>query len=269
MVKIHKNIVKDAEIETLLAYFQKSDDRTETRPDVRSKHPRWDIDEWPQTTVKNILDRVLANTWAAEETLFLGSCIPGQGFRLHVDSSDGGPNLYSTVLIPLLMDGPAATIFFKNYWEGPSTRFSKTPISPFTYPLLSNNGVIIVEDIRKLLEQSKHNPSSVVDFTVDVDFIKNLEQLVESRTGNGIAPTDRRTADYSNIINYDQTISFDPAIHSQYMRHIPLENLNGLTLDKVVDWEIGSVIVFPRTQIHCAASTHNSKIGLSVFTNYV
>ena len=101
MVTIYNNIVSDSEIATLLEYFEINDERSETRPDVRSKHPRWNIDSWPQDLVKNIVDRVLDQPWYPDDILFLDSQMQGQGFRLHVDSSNGRPNLYFNVFIPL------------------------------------------------------------------------------------------------------------------------------------------------------------------------
>ena len=135
--------------------------------------------------------------------------------------------------------------------------------------MLSKNGVVVVDDIRELLEQCKNNPQSVKDFVVDDEFVKTLEHLVAARSGKGLGTVDRRTSDYSDIVNYDPSLEFDAEIHGKYIQHIPMENLHGLSIDKIVHWEIGSVIVFPRTQIHCASSTHVRKIGLSLFTDYL
>lgn len=269
MVSVYKNVITSQEISSLLEYYFAEDERTESRPDVRSKHPRWDIDAWPQDIVTNILDRVLDKKWYPETTLFMESKIQGQGFRLHVDTADGRSNLYKNVLIPLLQEGEAATAFFSNFWQGPSTRFSKTPNSPFTYPMISSDDqVIIVDDIRVLLDKCKNDPESVTDFNVDERFVDDLERLVSEREGNGLAPVDQRTSDYSQIKGYDPTKKFDTALHQRYLNHIDIENLHGLTVDQIVHWEIGSVIVFPRSQIHCATSTHCRKIGLSIFTDY-
>ena len=51
------------------------------------------------------------------------------------------------------------------------------------------------------------------------------------------------------------------------MQHIDQESLNGLTLDKIVEWEIGDIYKWERSQIHCGSSRHSKKIGISIFTN--
>jgi len=74
-------------------------------------------------------------------------------------------------------------------------------------------------------------------------------------------------SDYSQLINYQADSKFDPTIQQQYMKHIPLENLHGLTLDQVVEWRIGDAVVFDRSQVHCASSRHNFKTWMTVFAN--
>jgi hypothetical protein len=171
--------------------------------------------------------------------------------------------------LPLSVDGPSATVIFDNHWLGPSTRFSRTDISPFRYNLPNKDGVFIdVEDIRILLDQCKTAPSTVNDFIVDSAFIAELERLVEIRSNKaGIQKADARTSDYSQITNYKPGELFDADIHAQYINHIPIENLHGLTVDTIAEWHPGDAIVFDRTQLHCAASGHTRKIGISLFTN--
>jgi hypothetical protein len=121
MVKTIKNLLNTAEIQELLAYHNTNDDRTDDRPgDVRSKHPRWNIDTWPQHIVQKCLDHVLDSEYEVEEVLFLDSITK---FGLHVDTADGGDDIYKTVIIPILVDGDGHTVFFDNYWHGPSVKF--------------------------------------------------------------------------------------------------------------------------------------------------
>jgi hypothetical protein len=266
MVEVYKNVVSSKEIKILAEYACTDDDRVDDRPDIRSKHPRWNVDTWPQTVVENIFNRVLDQAWYANDadTLFLENRIQGKGLGIHVDSGNFEPNLYKGVLIPIICDNTAATVFFKNYWTQESCRFSRKIMSPFAYSMQSIDGMIEIPDIRVLLDQCKNNPETVDNFIVDEKFIANLEQLVMSRSGN----LGKRTSDYSQIIGYDPSLKFDASLHKQYMNHIDLESLHGLTIDKIVEWEVGSVIVFPRTQIHCAAAkaSPSRRIGLTVFT---
>lgn len=265
MLQVFHDILSAEEIQILLDYSNLDDDRTDSRPDVRSKHPRWDIDCWPQDLVKKILDRILDQEYLVDDILFLENRMLGQGHRLHVDSGDNQDNLYKAVLIPLFVDGVSATVFFRNHWFGPSTRFSRVPISPFTYPIHAKKGIVVVNDIRDLLTQCKTSPDLITEFDVNAKFIFDLENLVATRSGTGITGVDRRTSDYSGLTGYDDKIEFPLDIQTQYMPHIPIENLHGLTIDQIVHWQPGSVITFPRTQLHCATATHNRKIGISMF----
>jgi hypothetical protein len=266
MVEVIENIVTAEQIKELRAYMDTNDHTTDVRPDVRSNCPVWNQDQFPQETLKAILDQVVATDYTPETILFYDSRI---SFRLHVDSADGKQALYKNVLIPLWNDGYAGTVLFDNYWTGPSTRFSLTDASPLRYNLPDKSGKFIwVDDIRVLLEQCRQHPDSVVDFDVTDKFVADLEHLVEVRSIVGVGTADHRTSDYSQIVNYKPGKKFDSAIHAQYISHIPIEDLHGLTLDRIVDWQPGSVIVFDRNQLHCAASGHNQKIGVSIFLNH-
>jgi hypothetical protein len=261
MVEIFENVVSLDEIAELLLYMHINDHTTDVRPDVRSNCPQWNRDKFPQMTLEKILNRITTN-YVAETVLFYDSRI---SFRLHVDSADGNVNkLHKNILIPLWTKGYSATVVFDNYWHGPSTRFSRTNASPFRYNLPDKKGKFVwVDDIRDLLQAAKNHPESIKQFDVDSKFILDLEKLVITRSETA----DLRTGDYKQIINFDPDQQFDTVLHKKYLKHIPIEDLHGLTIDKVVEWKPGSVIVFDRTQLHCASSGHDQKIGVSIFTN--
>ena len=92
--------------------------------------------------------------------------------------------------------------------------------------------------------------------------------LRSGKKHNGDKP-DRRTTDYTDIEGYDPNLKFDEKIHAQYCKHIPIENLHGLTVDRIVEWKVGDVIAFDRQHLHCAGSGHSKKMGISVFTNRI
>ena len=49
--------------------------------------------------------------------------------------------------------------------------------------------------------------------------------------------------------------------------HEKIENLSGLEIDTVYEWELGSMLIFDRTRLHCSSSTiEGKKIGLTTFT---
>ena len=55
--------------------------------------------------------------------------------------------------------------------------------------------------------------------------------------------------------------------HEKYLRHEKIENLSGLEIDLVYEWELGSMLIFDRTRLHCSSSLiEGKKIGLTTFT---
>jgi hypothetical protein len=268
MVKVYPNLVSQEQIQLFLDYMDLDDCRTDARPDVRSKDPRWDIDEFPQQQIKSILDQVLDRPYRVETVLFNDSRI---SFKLHADTGAGAAHekIYKNVLIPLWFDGPSSTVIFDNYWYGPNSRFGRRAVSPFFYNLPDQSGQMQpVEDIRVLLSQCKNNPATVKHFTVDAEFIKDLEILISKRSGtNKEFKVDNFVTDYNLIGNYNPELIFDSETHEKYLKHIPIENLHGLTVDSIVEWQLGSVMTFDRSQIHCAGYGHTRKIGITFFVS--
>ena len=60
---------------------------------------------------------------------------------------------------------------------------------------------------------------------------------------------------------------FDEEKHEKYLKHEKIENLAGLEVDLVYEWELGSMLIFDRTRLHCSSSLiEGKKIGLTTFT---
>ena len=60
---------------------------------------------------------------------------------------------------------------------------------------------------------------------------------------------------------------FDTVAHKKYLNHEKIENLSGLEIDLVYEWELGSMLIFDRTRLHCSSSKiDGKKIGLTTFT---
>ncbi len=73
-----------------------------------------------------------------------------------------------------------------------------------------------------------------------------------------------RSSDHLNI--YEKK-AFDRDLHKKYLNHENIENLSGLEIDLVYEWEIGSILIFDRTRLHCSSSLiEGKKIGLTTFT---
>ena len=61
--------------------------------------------------------------------------------------------------------------------------------------------------------------------------------------------------------------TFNKDEHEKYLKHEKIENLSGLEIDIVYEWELGSMLIFDRTRLHCSSSLiEGKKIGLTTFT---
>ncbi len=60
---------------------------------------------------------------------------------------------------------------------------------------------------------------------------------------------------------------FNKEDHEKYLKHEKIENLSGLEIDMVYEWELGSMLIFDRTRLHCSSSKiDGKKLGLTTFT---
>lgn len=76
-----------------------------------------------------------------------------------------------------------------------------------------------------------------------------------------------KISDHLNILKCIKKKPFREEDHKKYLRHEKIENLSGLEIDLVYEWEIGSLLIFDRTRLHCSSSLiEGKKIGLTTFT---
>ena len=74
----------------------------------------------------------------------------------------------------------------------------------------------------------------------------------------------KRSSDHLNLFGKKP---FNQDIYKKYLNHEKLENLAGLELELIYEWEIGSMLIFDRTNLHCSSSIiEGKKIGLTTFT---
>ena len=93
------------------------------------------------------------------------------------------------------------------------------------------------------------------NFTTD----KNELGLKELKYGQN-----KRSSEHIGLFGNKQ---FDDQMHKKYLNHEKIENLIGLEIDLVYEWEVGSVLIFDRTNLHCSSSViEGKKIGLTTFT---
>ena len=74
----------------------------------------------------------------------------------------------------------------------------------------------------------------------------------------------KRSSDHINMYGKKP---FDKEDHEKYLKHEKLENLAGLEIEFVYEWELGSMLIFDRTNLHCSSDKiDGKKIGLTTFT---
>ena len=60
---------------------------------------------------------------------------------------------------------------------------------------------------------------------------------------------------------------FNEKIHQEYLKHENIENLKGLEVELIYKWEVGSMLIFDRSHLHCSSSViEGKKIGIATFT---
>ena len=113
-------------------------------------------------------------------------------------------------------------------------------------PLTSRGGTVIFKN--KFYGHS-------TNFTVDEEELKKKKL----KYGQNI-----RSSEHLKL--YDNK-PFNRSDYDKYLKHEKMENLLGLEIDIVYEWELGSMLIFDRTRLHCASSLiDGKKIGLTTFT---
>ena len=93
------------------------------------------------------------------------------------------------------------------------------------------------------------------NFTVDESELK----IKDLKYGQNI-----RSSEHLKMFSKE---AFNEADHKKYLSHEKIENLSGLEIDLVYEWELGSMLIFDRTNLHCSSSKiEGKKIGLTTFT---
>ena len=93
------------------------------------------------------------------------------------------------------------------------------------------------------------------NFTIDESELK----VTDLKYGQNI-----RSSEHLNLYKKK---AFNKENHQKYLKHEKIENLEGLEIDIVYEWEMGSMLIFDRTRLHCSSSLiDGKKIGLTTFT---
>ena len=52
---------------------------------------------------------------------------------------------------------------------------------------------------------------------------------------------------------------FNKEHYEKYLKHEKLENLTGLEIEMMYEWELGSMLIFDRTNLHCSSDKIDGK----------
>ena len=93
------------------------------------------------------------------------------------------------------------------------------------------------------------------------NFTQDKEELKKKNLGYG---QNKRSDIHLKMFGNDR---FDEKIHRDYLNHEKIENLKGLEVELIYEWEIGSMLIFDRSHLHCSSSIiDGKKIGIATFT---
>jgi len=101
-------------------------------------------------------------------------------------------------------------------------------------------------------------------YGVSTNFTKNESELLENSPENFKKGKNSRSDEHLKIFSNKP---FNKDSHNKYLKHEDIENLKGLEIDLVYKWNLGDLLIFDRTCLHCSSSNiQNKKIGLTTFT---
>ena len=93
------------------------------------------------------------------------------------------------------------------------------------------------------------------------NFTQDPDELKKKNLNYG---QNKRSSEHLNLYG-DKP--FDKDIHEKYLKHENIDNLKGLEVELIYEWEVGSMLIFDRTHLHCSSSViEGKKIGIATFT---
>ena len=92
-------------------------------------------------------------------------------------------------------------------------------------------------------------------------FTQDPEELKKKNLGYG---QNKRSSEHLTLYGNKP---FDKEIHEKYLKHENITNLKGLEVELIYKWEVGSMLIFDRSHLHCSSSViEGNKIGIATFT---
>ena len=176
--------------------------------------------------------------------------------RLHVDTGKN-PNdvIYKNVVVPLEITydlkkdfhKPPNTVIFKNRWYNRSALLTKQTSNNYDFIIKDINNkfvdIINILDFKEKIQNVSNGPFSYdgKKFLVNDKFKEYIDSLSKTKRYN--IRTDK------HILNNKD---FDKNDYEKYMTHQPYEDCQSLEIDKVISWEIGSLMTWDRSRLHCS-----------------
>ena len=98
-------------------------------------------------------------------------------------------------------------------------------------------------------------------YEMSTSFTQDPEELKKKKLSYG---QNKRSSEHLKLYGNKP---FDKKIHEQYLKHEKIDNLKGLEVEMIYEWEVGSMLIFDRTHLHCSSSViEGKKIGIATFT---
>ncbi len=98
-------------------------------------------------------------------------------------------------------------------------------------------------------------------YEMSTSFTQDPEELKKKNLSYG---QNKRSSEHLKLYGNKP---FDKKIHEQYLKHENIDNLKGLEVEMIYEWEIGSMLIFDRSHLHCSSSIiEGKKIGIATFT---
>ncbi len=277
-VFMKKNILLNTEAEKLLEYFRNLKNKSvgKNKSVDREESTKIFFDFNQSEFLKKLKLRIEENVGKFFVNDFQPHVITTRfPLRLHVDSGKN-PNdiIYKNVVIPLeiIYDlkknfyKPPNTLIFKNKWYDKSALLTKQTSSNYDFIIKDINNkfvdIINILEFKDKIQKASDGPFSYdgEKFLLNEKFREYIDSLSKSKRYN--TRTDKHI-----VTNKD----FDKNDYEKYMTHQPYEDCKSLEIDKVINWEIGSLLTWDRSRIHCSDNflKNNviSKTCLAMFTS--
>ena len=273
-----KNFLDSAEIKTLLEYLRNLKNKSvgESKLVDREESTKIFFDfnqsEFLQKLKNKIADQIGEFFVNDFQPHIITTRFP---LRLHVDTGKN-PNdiIYKNVVVPLEIIHdlekdfykPPNTVIFKNKWYDRSALLTKQTSSNYDFIIKDINNkfvdIVNIHDLKEKIKNVNKGPFSYGDkkFIINDKFKEYIDNLSKTKRYN--ARTDK------HIVNDND---FKKSDYEKYMTHQPYEDCQSLEIDKIIDWEVGSLMTWDRSRIHCSDNflINNvvSKTCLAMFTS--